>query len=174
MKQIINQSNFNEIFDNTYLNTLKFITIKCFNINDVNDILQDTYLEILNKLKKEHQIEVYDINSYICGISSNIIKIYYYKRKNKNEDLLINIDDFDLPSNYDLENIVINKYKFKKIWKYLKNKDLLTIKIFHLFFIFDMKIVDISKTLGISESNVKHRLYRTLNEIKKKFNKESF
>ena len=34
-----NLDKFNEIYNRTYSNTLKYIIIKCHNINDVNDIV---------------------------------------------------------------------------------------------------------------------------------------
>ena len=43
----IREENFKEIYRETYSETLKFIVIKCNNMEDINDILQDTYLELL-------------------------------------------------------------------------------------------------------------------------------
>lgn len=43
---------------------------------------------------------------------------------------------------------------------------------FYLYFVLDLKISDISKELDISESNVKHKLYRTIKELKTKLGKE--
>ena len=38
-----------------------------------------------------------------------------------------------------------------------------------MFYSLDMKIPDIANSLGVSESNVKNKLYRTVNEMKNKF-----
>ena len=62
---------------------------------------------------------------------------------------------------------MINKNNVEKVWKYLKQKDILTTKIFYLYFALGMKISEISKELDIGSSNVKNRIYRTLKEIKK-------
>ena len=56
------------------------------------------------------------------------------------------------------------------IWKYLKDKDSLTLKIFILYFNKDLKIKDIANILKVNESTVKNRLYRTMKEINKEFN----
>ena len=36
---------FNKIYDETYSDILKYIIIKCHDINDANDIIQEVYLE---------------------------------------------------------------------------------------------------------------------------------
>ncbi len=43
---------FNNIYDNTYSDILNYIIIKCHNVNDANDILQETYLEFFKILNK--------------------------------------------------------------------------------------------------------------------------
>ena len=42
-----NLDKFNEFYKETYSNILRYIIIKCHNINDVNDIIQEVYLELL-------------------------------------------------------------------------------------------------------------------------------
>ena len=59
-----------------------------------------------------------------------------------------------------------------KVWKYLKQKDLITAKIFYLYFAVDLKITEISKDLELNESNIKNRIYRTLKELKRYLGKD--
>ena len=73
-------------------------------------------------------------------------------------------NDLKTESNYD-EVLLC-----KDIWNYLKQKDMLTLKIFLLYFRNDLKIKDIGKLLNISESTVKNRLYRTMSKINDEFN----
>ncbi len=53
-----------------------------------------------------------------------------------------------------------------------KNKDLITTKIFYLYFAMGLKISEIAKELKMTESNVKNKIYRTLKELKKYLGKE--
>ncbi len=46
MTSQVNLYKFNEIYDKTHLDLLKYVVIKCHNINDTNDIIQETYLEL--------------------------------------------------------------------------------------------------------------------------------
>ena len=73
------EKEFKKIYENTYQMLLKFVVINCYNFDDVNDIVQDTYVEALNKIKKG--IKIQNINSYLCGIAKNIIKRFYFGKK---------------------------------------------------------------------------------------------
>lgn len=75
-----NLDKFNEFYKETYSNILRYIIIKCHNINDVNDIIQDVYLELWKIMNKKN-IDDTNINSYLIGIAINKIMgedKYYY------------------------------------------------------------------------------------------------
>ena len=171
----IYKRDFEKIYKETYSKVLKFAVIKCRNLDDVNDIIQDTYLELLKLLKKRKMLEVENIDKYLLGISNNILKRFYHKKQKEN------IVDYyqdnsnltkDIEDTFDLEATIITKNNVAKVWKYLKQKDLITAKIFYLYFAVGLKINEISKELEISESNVKNRIYRTLKELKKYLGKD--
>ena len=91
---------FNKIYNETYNNTLKYIICKCNNLNDVDDIIQETYLELYRIIKDKK--EVINYQAYIITIAKNKI-IKYYKsnekikiisiyRENDKEEFTIDID----------------------------------------------------------------------------------
>ena len=175
MEEIIEESCFEEIYEKTYSRVLKFIIIKCNNLDDVNDILQDTYLELLKILKKNKKINVNNIENYILGIANNIIKRHYsksiyklFKQRKEDDEEEINFVKDEL----DLEADFINKENVKNVWDFVKKKDLQTAKAFYLYFSMGLKISEISKEINISESNVKNKIYRTLKQIKQEIGKE--
>ena len=67
---------FKKIYDETYNNILRYIIIKTSNINEVNDIIQETYLELWNILKRRVLREE-NLNSFMIGIANNKIKKHY-------------------------------------------------------------------------------------------------
>ena len=69
----LNLYKFNEIYDETNDYLLKYVIIKCHNINDVNDIIQETYLELWNILNKKELSDL-NVKSYLIGIANNKIK----------------------------------------------------------------------------------------------------
>ncbi len=160
---------FEKIYNDTYNRTLKYIVVKCNNIEDVNDIMQDTYLELLNKIKRNKLEKVENIENYILGIASNIIKRHYTKKKKEN---IISYDDEEnsvellISDDFDLEENIITKENVDKIWSYIKGKELIIIKIFYLYYGLGLKISEIAQELEIGESNIKNKIYRTLKELK--------
>lgn len=176
---MIDQANlkqFNEIYNQTYRQTLKYIVCKCSNIEDVNDIIQETYLEVYNSIIKEKDID--DYNKYIIGIAKNKIRKHYhllyrlktisiYNDKNDEIELLDTIK-----SDIDIEKIIIKTENIELIWNYLKSKKTVIQKVFYLYYEMDLKIKEISKLLNISESYTKNCLYRTLKELQEFLGKD--
>ena len=172
MSTQINKSEFHEIYNKTYNSILKFIAVKCQNVEDINDILQDTYTELYKILNKRTIIEVESEVAFIIGIAKKILKRYFsFKYKYQLLSYSLNTDELeiDVQDKFDLEQDIITKNNAEEIWYYLNNKNLMTSKIFYLYFCLDMKISEIAKELNLKESTVKTKIYRTLKEIKNNF-----
>ena len=159
---------FDKLYNESYQNVLKYVVCHCSCIEDVKDIVQSVYLELLKILEKEKSF--HKGNAYIMGIAKNKVNEYYrFKYKAKVISLFSKKDDFvlldSIPDNVDLQKELIQKEDLKFIWDFLKKKKVIVSQIFYLYYYADMTIKDISKELHISESNVKHYLYRTLKEL---------
>lgn len=176
---MINQLNlkqFNNIYDKTYNQVLKYVVCKCSNMEDVNDIIQETYLEVYNAITKKKNINNFD--KYIIGIAKNKIKQHYnllYKIQiislfnNKNNELKL-LDN--IKSDIDIEEIILKTSDIDSIWEYLKSKKIIIQRIFYLYYELDLTIKEISKQLEISESYTKNCLYRTLKELQEFLRKD--
>jgi len=169
-----NLKKFNNIYDETYYDILKYIIIKCNNINDANDIIQDVYLEFWNILNKKN-IQDDNIKSYLIGIAVNKIKKHYSLiSKIKRINIFDNNEEIDnIKDNIDIEDLIIKNDDWNIIWKYIKNKKNQDIaKIFYLYYKLELSIKEISIELNVSESYVKNLIYRTLKELCSLFGKE--
>lgn len=161
---------FDKLYYDTYQDVLKYIVINCSNIDDVKDIIQNVYLDVLKKLGNKN---IKLNKSYIIGIAKNKIKDYYcFNYKVKITSLFSGIRDSKdinlvdtLDANIDIEKIIIEKQDINFIWRYLKKQKAVIAKIFFLYYYMDYNIKDISLELHINESNVKKYLYRTLNKL---------
>ena len=177
MSTHLSLENFNEIYNNTYNRTLRYIVCKCSNIDDVNDLIQETYIELYKKIKKNEHIMLENCQNYVIGIAKlKIQKHYGLLYKIKTTSIFINKDlkeyEMDIPSNIDLETDIVAKLDAEKVWNYIKKKKTIVIKIFYLYYYSDLKISQIANELNIKESNVKNILYRTLKDIKEKLKEE--
>ncbi len=126
-------------------------------------------MEVLKKIQKE--VVFNNENAYIMGIAKNKVNEYYrHKYKVKIVSLLANKNDeefnIDIPDSFDLELDYIKNEDINIIWDFLKKKKIIIFKVFYLYYYEDLSIEIISKALNISQSNVKHYLYRTINELK--------
>ncbi len=160
---------FDILYYESYNEVLKYVICNCSNIQDIKDIVQNVYLEVIKKIKKESKVKI--TKQYIMGIAKNkVIDYYRFNYKNKIVSLFSNKEGIELldqiPSDYDLEDHFIKETDLKIVWEYLKKKKVIISKIFYLYYYEDYEIKEIAKVLNISESNVKNNLYRTLKELK--------
>ncbi|MBE5820875.1 MAG: sigma-70 family RNA polymerase sigma factor [Clostridiales bacterium] len=172
----LNLKQFNSIYEKTYNQVLKYIVCKCSNMEDVNDIIQETYIEVYNAIVKKKKIE--DFEKYIIGIAKNKVNKYYtllyrlqnisiFPTKNDEIELLDNIK-----SDIDVEQIIIKADDIEKIWDYLKTKKIIIQKVFYLYYELDLTIKEIANELNIGESYTKNCLYRTLKELQEFLGKD--
>ncbi len=166
---------FNEIYDKTHLDLLKYVIIKCHNINDTKDIMQETYLELWNIINKKELSDV-NIKSYLIGIANNKIKKHYtllqklktvslFETNDKDIELIDTIED-----GIDINDILIKEDNWNTIWKYIKSKKNQDIpKVFYLYYKLELSIKEIAKELKSNESYIKHLIYRTLKELQDNF-----
>lgn len=159
---------FDKLYNESYKNVLKYVICNCSNMEDVKDIVQNVYVDLLKKINK---INIDNGNAYVMGIAKNKVNEYYrFNYKIKLVNLFSKDEEFDItcniPDDFDLQDEFIKKEDIKFIWYFLKGKKAIVFKVFYLYFYEDMSIKDVAGLLKISESNVKHYLYRTLNELK--------
>lgn len=160
---------FEKIYKETYDNTLKYIISRCYNINEVDDIIQETYLEIYKVIEEKRKIENYQ--AYIITTAKNKMIKYFNKNKRMNTVSIFQESDdkdfiIDIDAGIDIESEFITKENIDEIWKYLSSVDTQKSKIFYLYFIEDMTIKQISEDLEIPESTIKSNIYRMLKNIK--------
>lgn len=149
---------FDKLYNESYKNVLKYVICNCSNMEDVKDIVQNVYVDLLKKINK---INIDNGNAYVMGIAKNKVKLVNLFSKDEEFDMTCNF-----PDDFDLQDEFIKKEDIKFIWDFLKGKKAIVFKVFYLYFYEDMSIKDVAGLLKISESNVKHYLYRTLNELK--------
>ena len=171
MASQVNLEKFNDIYDKTYSDVMKYVIVKCHNINDANDIIQDVYFELWKILNKKEVVDT-NIKSFLIGIAINKIKKHYsivqrfktisFFDKDSNDIELID----NIKSNIDIEDLVIKNDDWNSVWKYLKNKKNQDIpKVFYLYYKLGLSLKEISNELDKSESYIKNLIYRTLKEL---------
>ena len=136
------------------------------NEEDKEDIISDVFFILWNNKNKLDKDK--SMSAYLAGVTKNVSHDYLRKLIKKKK---INVDISDYDNNlYDFDKIEIlddNIERIKSIEKRLyKMKDLDRL-IFIDFYYNSKSIKDIAKEQRISEFNVKQRLYRIRNRIRK-------
>ncbi len=177
MASQLNLSQFDDIYEKTYADILKYVIIQCHNIDDTKDIMQETYLELWNLLQKKKLFDT-NIKSYLIGIANHKIKKHYtllQKMKTislfeKNHQEIEWIDT--LSDDFDIDDIIVKQDDWDHIWEYIKKKKNQDIpKVFYFYYVSELTIKEIAELLHVTESYIKHLIYRTLKELQDHFGK---
>ena len=167
---------FESLYEKTYDRTLKYIILNCHDAADVNDIVQDTYIELYKIISKKKITSLDNAGGYVIGIAKNKLKKYYGLKYKLNSISLFSGHDFELitmiKADINIENIIINEENMQDIWSFLKKKPAIICKIFYLHYYLELTLKEIAKELKMKESTVKSHLYRTLKEMNKVFGKD--
>lgn len=160
------------VYNETYDDVFRYILSKCRNTDDIGDLIQNTYLNFYKALTKKTNI--IDYKKYLIRIARNeVFRHYGVLKAAQNYIPIFSLDGDDefyiLKEDLKEEHNFDEKILCDSIWELIKTKDILTFKIFILYFKNDLKIKEISKTLNVSESTVKNKLYRTMKQINKEF-----
>ncbi len=130
---------------------------------DKEEILLDVFF-ILWKNKNNIQNS---LNSYIAGITRNLVKEKLKKRK-----ITYDISDYENDIYYyDIETSSEEIEAITRIEMELKNIKKIDLDIINMFYYSSMSLKSIAKELNISEFNVANRLSRVRKKIKKMINK---
>lgn len=127
---------------------------------------EEITLDVFFVLWKNKENIMSSLNSYIAGITRNLVREKL--RKNKITYDISDYEDVLSYSNFDMYSE--EREEFIKIEKKLKKLKPIDFEIVNMFYYSNATIKDISKKLNISEFNVATRLYRVRNKIKKELN----
>ncbi len=168
---------FNEIYDETYRKTLRYVTSKCGNTHDIADIVQEIYTEVYSVLVSKGTRYINNREAFVMQVAkAKMYRHYSLAGRFKNlvplfdniKDEEVSLADLEL-SESEVADGVINKILSENIWKRLSKKPEGVKKIFYLYYSLDLTIADIAKELKMTQSNVKNKLFRTVTELREEY-----
>ncbi len=164
---------FNSAYDQMYGKGVAYVVKKCSNLDYVEDIVQDTFSEFYQLLQRKGEGYIKDLNALVMRLAK--IKVYkYYSLKERLKKIvpLTRIDpdgkeyDYIESDTYEVEDKIIDACLIKDIWSIIRSMPLNVQKVFVLHYYFDKTIREVALELGLTESDVKHKLYRTIEKIR--------
>jgi len=174
-------SRFDEIYNSTSKAVLTYITVRCGCVADIDDIFQETYLELCQLMSKRGAEYVTNEKALVLRIAKQKISKYYKFRervRNLTASLAFDedgdkIDISELEADAFLtEDFVVNQMLLEDARLFIIQKPEIVKKVYYLFYDVGLTIPEIAKELSISESSVKNKLYRTLKELRNLLNRK--
>ena len=168
-------SRFDDIYNSTSKAVLAFITAKCGRTADINDIFQDTYMELYQVLIKRGTEYITNDRAFVLKIAKQKIARYYsLKERLRNFISLTAVnesgEEIELPEfkadSFLAEDFTVNHALYETVKQFLHSKPEDVQKVFYLMYDVDLTIPEIAQALSMSESSVKNKLYRTMKEIR--------
>lgn len=167
MLETIDKKVFDEFYHRTYNDVLKYVVMHCRNSEDIDDIMQNIYIALYHAIEKNKPVS----DVYIFGIAKNKVKDFY-RFKYRHKVTYLEDETVEPVSEENIEKDILLKATAEEIFNYVKRKDICTFQVFFLYFQEDYALNEIAEELNISLSQVKNKLYRTINEMKEVFGKE--
>lgn len=167
------QRYFTELYDTTYREMLRYVVTRCRNVGDIPDLLQNIYLNFYRRLLRFGPDHFTEPRGYLFRIARDELFRHYRRAGRESASAAAPPGEEEGAGETDAsfltEETAEDHLLCDEIWEDLKSRDLLTFRIFYLYFVSGSKLEEIAAELKVGPSTVKNRLYRTLHEIRSKF-----
>lgn len=161
--RIFFDSNYEVIFPKV----TRFVASNCGCLADVEDIVQDVFIELVGILDKKGAAYICNIEAFCIGIARFHLNKYYRRKKNNAESICDDTENLAVTDNIEVDAIFINAATVNEVWRAINKKDSCVQRIFALHYYCGLTIAEVADTLNLSQSAVKHKLYRTLSGLRK-------
>ena len=160
---------FDKLYDRTKENVHRYIAAKCFDLNDVDDIYQNTWLTVYEAVDDRTE-PLPNEEAFVILIAKRQLSRYYSLAvRLKNRLFTDRVPELpaDFPDSADVEDELIGRELAEEIGALVRKRPLTAQKIFYLYYSKDMKLSEIAALMEMKESTVKRYLYSTLAEIRR-------
>ena len=159
---------FRLVYDATFRELSKWCVIRAKRVQDVEDLLQNTYERFYRHIRRHGTDAVLEPRAYLYAMLQKELSRYYrfhaLLRREKEEAIPLAVD---VPEADALDRLTLDE-----IWEQVRQQPEATQKVFVLYYGHDMSIRDIAEALGMTESAVKNRLMHARSKIRIAMQKE--
>ena len=167
-----NSSNVNKYFEEIYEKTKRSVTLflisRCKSFDDVNDVLQEVYMEYFRILQKKGMDYVRDEESFLISLCKKKLSSYYsflYRIANRTSIDISAESELNEQCVYEDESSVEDDFYREEmlhdVKEILKRQPDCVQKIFYLYYSMELSVTEISGLLHMKPQTVKNRLFRT-------------
>ena len=160
------EEQFTKLYHQTYQMLLRYVIVKCDNLANVEDIVQNVYLKVY-KLLDRKDISYFS-NPMLIKLCKNEL-FRYYNLKNKFKSIFYDVKvEYceNIPSGQNIEKDLEIHLSLEEAWNMIQQQDLDVQKIAALYFLDDLSLKDISQLMHLNVNTVKSKLYRLIHLLK--------
>ena len=161
---------FNTVYDATFRELMRYCLLKA-PLEDAHDLLQNTYAQFYRALLKKGSSAIRDPKAYLMTVLKHEIAGFYRFRAKRKEIPLEAIENE--PDNVSAEDLSLDFAAVDEILSRIKTEPESTQRMFLLYYGYGMKLGDIAKEMGTTDSAVKSRLVRVRKKLRTTFGEES-
>lgn len=165
---------FNSIYDATNNAVLSFVMAKCGNTADIQDIVQETYVELYRVLEKRGADYIQNEKAFCLRIAKHKVHRHYslverlrmFVPPTLTDEDGEDLDYIEIESEFMTDVFAIDRIMVEEAKAFIRQKPQDVQKVFYLYYSLGNTIPEIAQLLDLGESNVKQKLYRTLKELR--------
>jgi len=161
---------FNTVYDATFRELMRYCLLKA-PLEDAHDLLQNTYAQFYRALLKKGSSAIRDPKAYLMTVLKHEIAGFYRFRAKRKEIPLEAIENE--PDNVSAEDLSLDFAAVDEILSRIKTEPESTQRMFLLYYGYGMKLGDIAREMGTTDSAVKSRLVRVRKKLRTTFGEES-
>lgn len=154
------------IYRATERQILVYLTAKCGDPADLQDLFQETYAELYAVLRRRGAGYVREAAAFVKKLARQQLCRHYSRRARRRCDSLEDLDGEPPAPPAELDDRLVTEALLARVRAALAREPALTRKIFTLHFGLDLTLAETARALEVSESFVKNRLYRTIDRLR--------
>ena len=166
---------FEEVYEKTKCSVTLYLISKCKGFDDINDVLQEVYMEYFRTIQRKGIEYVDDEEAFLIALCKRKLASYYSfwdriaNRTSLDAAAESQIKDYtDQEDQWcDMEDDFYRKEMLQDVKKILKQQPDCIQKIFYLYYTMELTVSEIAELLRMKPQTVKNRLFRTRNLIRK-------
>lgn len=163
---------FNRIYEETRSDLLRYLWVRTNAAPDAEDLFQEIYRKFYIRLSRS-VLPILDPKRYLFTIAKKELSRYYLHRAKRAEaeqpmETLPDVPSEEAP----IDERLLTEERKDAVWRLLQSEPELNRRIFVLFYACDRSQKEIGEALGLDETAVRQRLYRTRQRIRQKLESE--
>lgn len=164
-------SRFKEIYEETKLPVLKYISSKCLKITDIEELFQETYLQVGEALDKG--ADPREPEAFVIGIAKHCLSHHYTAVQRLKARISLSGgssgEPVDIPDSTDIEELTADKALFDEVFREITALPSDVQRMFYLHYFLELSLEETASLMGVSESRVRQRLYQAVRRLRRKY-----